>query len=88
MRTMIIILGGVAIWAMGIALARHFGKVGGPAVADATLAFITFWLLATATNLWVGVAQAGYTLRHELPIAALIFGVPAAVAAIAKWKVL
>ncbi len=88
MRTAIIIISGLAIWAIGIALARHFGKPGGTAVADSTLAFVTFWLLATATNLWVGVAQAGYTLREEWPIAALSFGVPAAVAAIANRKFL
>ena len=88
MRTAIIILSGVAIWAISIALARRFGKAGGSAVADTTLAFVTFWLLATATNLWVGVAQAGYSLREELPIAVLIFGVPAAVAVIARWKFL
>ena len=88
MRTAIIILSGLVIWAIGVAMARHFGKAGGTAVADATLAFITFWLLATATNLWVGVAQAGYSLREELPIAVLIFGGPATVAAITKWKFL
>lgn len=88
MRTAIIILSGVAIWAISIAMVRQFGKAGGSAVADATLAFVTFWLLATATNLWVGVAQVGYSLRDELPIALLIFCVPAAVAAIARWKFL
>ena len=84
MRTGIIILGGIAILALSLTLARRFGKPGGSAVDDATLAFVTFWFLATATNLWVGVAKAGYTLREELPISAIIFGVPAAVALLAK----
>ena len=88
MRTAIIILGGLVFWAIGVALARRFGKPGSDAVADTTLAFVTFWLLASATNLWIGVAQAGYTVREELPIALLIFGVPATVAMIAKWKFL
>ena len=88
MRTLIIIVGGLALWGAGVGLARHFGKPGGSAVSDATLAFVTFWLLATATNLWVGVATSGYSLREELPIAALIFGVPVSVALIAKWKVM
>jgi hypothetical protein len=84
MRTGIIILSGLALWAISVVLARRFGKPGGSAVDDATLAFITFWFLATATNLWVGVAKAGYTLREELPIAAAIFGLPAAVALLVK----
>lgn len=86
MRTAIIILCGIAIWAVSLALAKRFGKPGGEAIADTTLAFITFWFLAAATNLWSGVAQAGSTLREALPIFAAIFGVPAALAAVVKWK--
>ncbi len=86
MRTAIIILAGLGIWAVGIFLAHRMGKPGGTAVADATLAFITFWFLAAATNMWVGVAQTGYTFREELPVFLIIFGIPAAVAAVAKWK--
>ncbi len=80
MRTAMIILIGIASWSISVGLARRLGKPGGTAVEDATLAFITVWFLATATNLWAGVAKAGYTLREELPIAALIFCVPAAMA--------
>lgn len=80
MRTAIIILSGVAIWAVSIGLARRFGKPGGTAVEDATLAFITIWFLAAATNMWAGVAKAGYTFREELPVFAAIFGIPAATA--------
>jgi hypothetical protein len=86
MRTAMIILGGIAIWAVSLGLARRFGKPGGDAVADTTLAFITIWFLAAATNLWVGVAQAGYTVREELPIMLAIFGVPAGIAALVKWR--
>ena len=88
MRTLIIIFCGLGLWALGVGLARHFGKPGGSAMSDTTLAFNTFWLLATVTNLWVGVAKAGFSVRDELPIAALIFAVPMAVALIAKWKFL
>jgi hypothetical protein len=38
--------------------------------------------------MWVGVAKAGYSVVEELPIFALIFGVPAVVAIVLKWKVL
>ena len=86
MRTAVIILTGLGIWAIGLFLAYRRGKPGGTAVADATLAFITFWLLAAATSVWIGMTQAGYTLREELPVFCLVFGIPAAVAAIVKWK--
>lgn len=86
MRTAIIILMGLGIWATGIFLAHRLGKPGGTAISDATLAFITFWFLAAATNMWVGVAQAGDTFREELPVFAIIFGLPAAIAAIVKKK--
>ena len=86
MRTAVIILSGLLCWAVSLLLARRFGKPGGPAVADATLAFITFWFLAAVTNMWVGVTQSGYSFREELPVFAVIFGLPAAVAAVVKWK--
>lgn len=80
MRTAIIIVVGLAIWGVSIGLAKRFGKPGGTAVEDATLAFITLWLLASATAMWVGMTRAGYTWQEELPVFTLIFGVPAAVA--------
>jgi hypothetical protein len=86
MRTATIILVGLAIWAISLGLARRFGRAGGTAVEDTTLAFITVWLLVAATNLWVGVAKAGYTMREELPIAAVIFGVPAGIALLVRRK--
>jgi hypothetical protein len=86
MRTASIILGGIALWAISMAIARRVGKPGGDAIADTTLAFITFWLLASMTNLWMGVAQGGFTFREEVPIAVLIFAIPAGIAALVKWK--
>jgi hypothetical protein len=86
MRTAIIIICGIVIWAVSLVLANRLGKPGGTAVADATLAFITFWLLAMATSMWIGAAEAHYTIRQALPIFALSFGIPAAIAALVKWK--
>ena len=87
MRTAIIILCGLAIWAVSFFLARRFGKPGGSAVEDTTLAFITVWFLASATNTWIGVTQARYSFRQELPVFAMIFGLPAVVAAITRKRV-
>jgi hypothetical protein len=52
------------------------------------LLFIALWLVIAGANMWVGVARAGYSVAEELPIFALIFGIPAAVAIVLKWKVL
>lgn len=87
MRTAIIILSGLAIWAVSFLLARRFGKPGGSALEDTTLAFITIWFLASATNMWIGITQASYSFREELPVFAVIFGLPAAVATIARRRV-
>lgn len=38
--------------------------------------------------LWVGISQAGYSFREELPMFLLIFLLPVAVAVFVKWKVL
>jgi hypothetical protein len=86
MRTTVIILIGLAIWAASLGLARRYGKPGGTAVDDTTLAFITIWFLISATALWAAVAKAGYTFRDELPACLLSFGIPAAVAALVRWR--
>jgi hypothetical protein len=52
----------------------------------ATWTFIALWLVISGANLWVGVAKAGYSLNEELPIFLLIFGVPAIVAIVLKWR--
>ncbi len=84
MRTAIIILCGIVLWAVSVMLAKRFGKPGGTAVADTTLAFITVWLLATLTSLWIGVAHGGYSLQEGIPVFIAIFAVPAAIAAIVQ----
>jgi hypothetical protein len=84
MRTAIIILSGLGALALCLYLARRFGKPGGTAVSDTTLAFVTVWFLAAATNMWIGLTRAGYTWREELPVFVAIFGIPAATALVAK----
>lgn len=88
MRTALIILSGLLAWAICVLLARRLGKPGGTAVAEATLAFVTVWFLVAATNMWIGMTRAGYTLAEELPVFLIIFGIPAAVATIVKRRFL
>ena len=54
----------------------------------ATVSFIALWLAITGLNMWLGVAKAGYSIAEELPIQALIFGLPAAAALLVRWKLL
>jgi hypothetical protein len=45
-------------------------------------------LLIAAFNMWTGVAKAGYSVAEELPVFALIFLVPVAVAILVRWRFL
>ncbi|KJF72571.1 hypothetical protein [Agrobacterium arsenijevicii] len=85
MHMLMVIVGGIVL--LGIFLL--FGQLWGsamPALATAAKVFIPVWFAVSVTNLWVGVNKAGYTLAQELPILAVVFIVPAAVACIAIWQ--
>jgi hypothetical protein len=88
MRTVLFLLAALLLMAAFFILAKLFAAnhPGAPAVALA--AFVAIWFAVSAFNMWVGVARAGYSVVEELPIFLLVFGVPAAVAVAAKWKLL
>ena len=88
MRTSIIILGGFALWALCLGGARLLTRSGGASSMVATAVFLALWLLAATANMWVGVTQAGYSWREELPIFLLIFLIPSAFAVFVKWRFL
>jgi hypothetical protein len=52
----------------------------------ATIVFSILWFLLAVVNMGVGVSQAGYSLREELPIFLLIFLLAVAVAVFVKYK--
>ena len=87
MRTLWIIMGGVALWALCLGAAKLLAGQDPAGIPRATLIFIVLWLLLAGLNLWVGVTRAGYTLREELPIFLLIFALPATLALFVRWKV-
>jgi len=65
--------------------------LGGGDAAGLVLAariFFPVWLAIAITNLWVGVSQAGYSVREELPVLLIVFIVPVVVAALAIWRYL
>ncbi|WP_163478758.1 hypothetical protein, partial [Klebsiella pneumoniae] len=55
-------------------------------LAFAAKIFLPVWLAMSLTNMWVGVARAGYSLREELPIVLVVFALPAIIAGIAVWR--
>jgi hypothetical protein len=75
-----VIGGGLVGLAIFLLVGRALGG-GAAAAARAALWFIPVWLVAAAVNLYVGTTH-GYSVAEELPIGLLVFGVPAAVAAL------
>jgi hypothetical protein len=88
MRTALFLLSGFLFLAGSLILGKLFSANYPASTTLATALFIVLWLAIAATNMWIGVAKAGYSVAEELPILALIFGVPAAVALLARWKFL
>jgi hypothetical protein len=86
MRTGLFLLAGFLLLAASLVLARLFAPSYPASTTWATIGFIVAWLALTSFNLWVGVTKAGYGVVEELPIWLLLFGVPALVAVLARWK--
>jgi hypothetical protein len=81
MHTLIVTGGGLVLLGLFLVLARSWGS--DPSIMGVVAkAFIPVWLSISLVNLWIGVRYAGYTLLQELPIHALIFGIPAAAAVV------
>ena len=85
MRTVIIIVIGLAVLALSVLAGRQFGGSGASMVMVAKI-FIPVWLAAALVNMWMGVSRAGYSVAEELPIFLVIFVIPAAAAAWIWWK--
>jgi len=86
MRTGLFLLSGFLLLAASLILGKLFSANFAAGTTLATVLFILVWLVIAVVNMWVGVAKAGYSVTEELPILLLIFGVPAAVAVVARWK--
>jgi hypothetical protein len=86
MRTALFLVSGLLLLASSLLLGRLFSANYPGATTLATAAYVALWLVIAGANMWVGVAKAGYSVAEELPIFLLIFGLPAAVAIVLKWK--
>jgi hypothetical protein len=88
MRTALFLVSGLLLLAAFLLLGRLFSANYPGATLLATAAYVALWLVIAGANMWIGVARAGYSVAEELPIFLLIFGLPAAVAVVLKWKIL
>ena len=86
LRTLLIILAGFLALGVCYGLAKFFADASVRSIRIATAVFVVIWFLVAAANLWVGVTQAGYAFREELPFFLLILLLPAATAIFVKWK--
>jgi hypothetical protein len=86
MRTVIILLSGLLLFAGLFFYSRLFTPHYPDAPAWATHGFIAVWFGATAFNMWVGITHAGYSVREELPIMLVLFVVPVAIALVVRWR--
>jgi len=84
MRTAIIL--GIGFVLLGVCLAAGWFAGGTPRMKLAALVFLGLWFIATATNMYLGVARAGYSFMEELPIFLLLFAVPGIVALVLRYK--
>ena len=74
MRTMVLILIGLALAGLAMWLSKPARRIG------TAWLFTVAWLLVTSWNLYTGMSH-GYSLQEELPIQSAIFAVPV----IAAW---
>ena len=88
MRTGMFLLSGVLLLAAAFVLAKLFSSNYPSAPLAAFVGFVVLWFVVAAFNMWVGVAKAGYSVGEELPIFLLLFGVPAILAALVRWKLM
>jgi hypothetical protein len=88
MRTVLFLVSGVLLLASFLLMGRLFSANYPGATTAATVAFVVLWLAIAGANMWIGVAKAGYSVSEELPIFLLIFGLPAVIAIVLKWKFL
>jgi hypothetical protein len=80
MHTALVIGAGFVLLGICLGVGRLIGGPGPAPLATAARSFVPVWFVAALINLWVGVSQAGYTVAEELPVLAVVFAVPAAVA--------
>ena len=80
MHTLMLVVGGLVALGIFVLAAKLLGR----RVADGARVFVLPWLAASVVNMLIGMYWAGIPFIVELPVLAVVFGVPAAVA----WSVM
>ena len=86
MHTLKVIFGGFLLLGLCLLLGHWIGGAAATVVATTIKCFLVLWLAVTLANMWVGVSQAGYSIKDEAPVALLVFAAPAIVAIVIWWK--
>ena len=82
MHTLLVVVGGLVALGIFVLASVLLGK----GVSDGARVFIWPWLAAAVINMLVGVYWARYPFSAELPVLAIVFGVPAAIAWYVAYK--
>jgi hypothetical protein len=76
MHTLMLVMGGLVALGIFVLAAVLLGR----SVADGARVFIWPWLAASVVNMFIGVYWANIPFGVEIPVLAIVFGVPAVVA--------
>ena len=76
MHTLMLVVGGLLALGIFVLAAVLLGR----SVADGARVFVWPWLAASVVNMLLGVYWANIPFSLELPVLAVVFGVPAGVA--------
>lgn len=85
-HTVKVIAAGFALLAVCLLIGRATTSPPSGGMVLGAKVFLPLWLAGAGINMWVGVSRAGYTVREEAPIFALVFAVPAVVALLLWWR--
>ena len=88
MRTILFLVAGLFLMTSLLIVAKMFSEHFPSAPNWAIALGLILWLMITATNMWIGVSKAGYSVADELPILLLLFVVPAAAVVLVRWRFL
>jgi hypothetical protein len=86
MHTVKVIAGGFALLGILLLIAPRLNTGATHPIAFAAKIFIPLWFAAALVNLWIGINRAGYSAMQEWPIFLVVFGVPAAIAWLLRWR--
>lgn len=86
MRSILIMVAGVALFGLCVLAVPLVGGEPDEAIDTAMKIFLPSWLILSGVSAWYGVRRIGYPVSEEIQIAIVVFLVPAAVACVIWWR--